>query len=559
MPSHLAYLAGILTMFSTECWAQRSGPVVVGQTFLASTIDPGCDCSAPWALTSHGISEKLFTVDADGNIVGQVAQSVAKISDLVWEVTLKSGYKFSDGTSVTAALVATCLTELNTKNSAAQASLGTMTVTAPSDLIVRIESTVATHVMDAVLAEWVFVIYYKDSSEDFVFTGPYEIQDGGFTDSQIDLTPNIHYDDEAAARPIVVLKKFSSGHDLAEAAKRNEVDIGFHLPIDTVGDVQGVNGQNTVSFEVGYHYMMFHNIDNLDLNVRQAIDLVIDREALVTALDGGKATRSLFPDYTPYFLPDAVDSLQGKSAEAATLLDAAGWTLDTVTGKRMKDGEELTVRLVAYPHRPGLVIMQPIIEVALAGLGITVDSVLTGQDWSETQDIIDSRSFDLLLWAQNTLPAGDPLWFLNHFFQSGAGSNHANLNSNTVDGLLDTLSNADHTTRVSASADAQTAILAEVPVSNLVTPYWHVSLSDRVAGYTPYGSDYHVITADLRVAPDGCTQSSVKFIVLDGDSELLALEQGVRTNLAAIGIDVTTELLEKDALNAAMQAGDFNL
>ena len=41
--------------------------------------------------------------------------------------------------------------------------------------------------------------------------------------------------------------------------------------------------------------------------------------------------------------------------------------------------------------------------------------------------------------------------------------------------------------------------------------------------------------------------------------ELLALEQGVRTNLAAIGIDVTTELLEKDALNAAMQAGDFNL
>ena len=122
MPSHLAYLAGILTMFSTECWAQRSGPVVVGQTFLASTIDPGCDCSAPWALTSHGISEKLFTVDADGNIVGQVAQSVAKISDLVWEVTLKSGYKFSDGTSVSAELVAAGLTELNTANSAARTS-----------------------------------------------------------------------------------------------------------------------------------------------------------------------------------------------------------------------------------------------------------------------------------------------------------------------------------------------------------------------------------------------------------------------------------------------------
>ena len=141
------YVGVLLIATLQVCWAQqRSGPVLVGQTFLASTRDPGCDCSAPWALTSHGISEKLFTVDADGNIVGQVAQSVAKVSDLVWEVTLKSGYKFSDGTSVTAELVAAGLTELNTANSAARASLGTMTVTAPSDLIVRIESTVATHI-----------------------------------------------------------------------------------------------------------------------------------------------------------------------------------------------------------------------------------------------------------------------------------------------------------------------------------------------------------------------------------------------------------------------------
>ena len=35
-----------------------------------------------------------------------------------------------------------------------------------------------------------------------------------------------------------------------------------------------------------------------DLNVRKAIDLAIDRNALVTALDGGTATRSLFPVHT---------------------------------------------------------------------------------------------------------------------------------------------------------------------------------------------------------------------------------------------------------------------
>ena len=183
MPLSLRHLALVLSigMQATLCWAERTGPVVVGQTFMAGGLEPACDCSDPWALTSHGISEKLFTVDKDGNVVGQVAQSAVKVSEFVWDVTLKSGYKFSDGTPVTAALVATCLTELNTVSSAAQSSLETMTVTAPGALTVRIQSTRATHVMDAVLAEWVFVVYVKDGSNVY-YTGPYMVVSGGFTE-----------------------------------------------------------------------------------------------------------------------------------------------------------------------------------------------------------------------------------------------------------------------------------------------------------------------------------------------------------------------------------------
>ena len=124
------------------------------------------------------------------------------MSEFVWDVTLKSGYKFSDGTAVTAALVATCLSELNTANSAAQSSLETMTVTAPAALTVRIESTRATHVMDAVLAEWVFVVYHKAGGNVF-YTGPYAVKVGGFTASQIDLVANPFY-------PIAPLCKSSS-------------------------------------------------------------------------------------------------------------------------------------------------------------------------------------------------------------------------------------------------------------------------------------------------------------------------------------------------------------
>ena len=41
----------------------------------------------------------------------------------------------------------------------------------------------------------------------------------------------------------------------------------------------------------------------------------------------------------------------------------------------------------------------------------------------------------------------------------------------------------------------------EVPVSNLVTPFWHVGLSDRMKDYEPWGSDYYVIRSDLFVSP----------------------------------------------------------
>ena len=39
------------------------------------------------------------------------------------------------------------------------------------DRTIRIESERPTHVMDAVLAEWLFVIYYKDDDGNFIYTG----------------------------------------------------------------------------------------------------------------------------------------------------------------------------------------------------------------------------------------------------------------------------------------------------------------------------------------------------------------------------------------------------
>ena len=469
---------------------------------MAGSQDPTTGSTA-WSLTTHGISENLFTVDKTGNIVGVLADSVAKVSEFVWTVTLKTEAKFSDGTAVTSQAVADCLTELNEKNSAAQSSLGDMTLTATDATTVQIESTRATHVMDSVLAEWAFAIYKKDG-DNFIFTGPYKV-DVFVADSNITLAPNTHYHDgKSGERPHhLVVKVYAGGDALAAALKAGDCDVAFHLPVAAVADINTQADVHVKTFEVGYHYMSFYNGEATnvlaDVNVRRALDLAIDRSELVKALGGddhlggGKATRSFFPDYSPFYAEHG--DAKADTAAAAALLDTAGWPL--VDGKRTKNGNPLTIRLVAYPQRPGLPIMQPKVAEALEAVGVTVTQITTSADnWDELDGIMADRTWDMLMWAQNTLPAGDPLWFTSHFFRSDGGNNHAKYNSTAVDALIDALSlKEDHAERVAASKAAMAAIIADAPVSQLVSPAWHVGLSNRMVEYEPYGSDYYIINA----------------------------------------------------------------
>ena len=63
-----------------------------------------------------------------------------------------------------------------------------------------------------------------------------------------------------------------------------------------------------------------------------------------------------------------------------------------------------------------------------------------------------------------------------------------------------------------------------------------------------------------RLQSEGnCRDLNIKFIVQTGDAELAAMEDDIRADLAAIGISVETEFLQKDDFNAAMTGGEFNL
>jgi peptide/nickel transport system substrate-binding protein len=462
----------------------------VGATFLVGSTDP-TKGSAGWALVSHGVGETLFTVDRDGRLVPELAESAERTGDLEWTVKLAAGHFFSDGAPVTAAALAKGFDNTFAQSKAAAATGGKLTFAAVDDLTLKVTTEKPVPVIAALFAEWPLIAYTLGADGKPVFTGPYTIADLA-PDSHLDLTPNAHYPG-AAGRAPVVLRKFGDAQTMALAFEAGELDLAFGLPAESLSRLKASPDLTVKSFTVGYQYYGFLNTERPalgDVKVRQAIDLAVDRAQLVAAINGGLPATGAFAPYFPFAPKDARPT---DAAKAAALLDEAGWTVGG-DGVRTRDGTALRLTAVAYPQRPDLVTMLPVLKADLAKVGITLDTQVA----ENVGEVATSGDFDILLWAQHTAPSGDPAFFFNSMVRGGAPLNYARYANADFDAIIDGFAGtADAGARAKIALAAQEKLFEDVPTSFLVSPEWHVGLSKRLANYEPWGSDYHVIRAEM--------------------------------------------------------------
>ncbi|MEM7721002.1 MAG: ABC transporter substrate-binding protein [Pseudomonadota bacterium] len=465
--------------------------VTIGQTFLASGLDPA-EGSNGWALVSHGIGEQLFRVSREGEVVPNLASSATLNDDGTWTIELADDRFFSDGTPVTAEIVATALNRTGEANPSARATAGRLVFTAIDANTLNVETEQPTTILPSILAEWAFPVYMMEGDTP-IFTGPFAV-DAFEPGGSIEMVPNAHYAG-AEDRPNVTLRRIADGQSLALAFASGELDLAFNLPVETLAMLEATEGE-TVSFPVAYQYMMWMNTTTpalADPRVRRAIDMAVNRADLVTAAQAGVPATGAFAGSYPFA---ATGALPYDPDAAAALLEEAGWTLGA-DGMRSRDGEPLELVLYAYPQRPDLVTFQPVIRAALAEIGIAATTQVT----ESPSDVAASGEFDLFLWAQHTAPAGDPGLFLSLFFETGASRNYSGWSNAEFDALIaDLRAEGDPQARIDLALRAQEMIAAEAPVSFLVTPEWHVGLSPALAGYEPWGSDYYVIRPDLVVS-----------------------------------------------------------
>jgi oligopeptide-binding protein OppA len=152
---------------------------------------------------------------------------------------------------------------------------------------------------------------------------------------------------------------------------------------------------------------------------------------------------------------------------------------------------------VTYAMRPDLSIIMQIMVSQLKELGIAATTSVV----DDIQGAVKEGNYDLALWAQHTAPTGNPSFFLNQFFRSGAASNLNGYSSPTTDEMLDRLAalpaGADRDT---LAVEVQHQLRTDEAVLYLVDPQWHIGVTDRLASYQPYCGDYYVVDAKLGLS-----------------------------------------------------------
>ncbi len=96
----------ITTCFLLACIAINSradtGPLRIGLSAEVTSIDPHWNNSGPNVAVSAHLFEPLVRTDAQGRLIPGLALSWRNVDPTTWEIALRHGVKFHDGSEMSA-------------------------------------------------------------------------------------------------------------------------------------------------------------------------------------------------------------------------------------------------------------------------------------------------------------------------------------------------------------------------------------------------------------------------------------------------------------------------
>ncbi len=466
--------------------------------FEFSSLDPS---RSGYVFTRMQVLETLLNVDASGRLTdGLASEWQIREQGRAWELTLRPGVKFHDGSALTADIVVDNLKQAAAKPGPLQ-KVPLNSISAIDDDTILIELDSPYRPLGAILAHYSTAILAASAVDDnkqvveLVGTGP-------FSAYEVNVPHRLvvkRFDDYWGKKAEIEFASYLTGHR-AEArvlqARSGQADIVFGLDPAAVPMLKRLPNLEIISSDLPRSLVLKLNLGHpflKDRATRQALSLGINRKGIATAIlhSPDSASGQLLPPYMSDWYLEGVSSQQD-TEEAARLLEAEGWKKGD-SGWLERDGQTFELTLITYADRPELTTVATAIQDQLRQLGIKLNINVTNS--SSIPAGHEDGSLEMALIARNYGIVADPLAILINDFGSEKGGDWGSMNwkntdvQQTLRGLVEATNAEDYRRQAQSVARA---IQEDIPLITIAYYVQQTAVNQRVDGFRfdPYERNY---------------------------------------------------------------------
>lgn len=475
--------AGTDTPPAAPSGPQRGGELRMGLHRDPAILDPHVSQGASSIYVQGSIYETLVQYDADGRLVGGLAEKWTIADDTTYTFILRKGVKFHDGLDFTATDVIASFKRIGSKETNAtrrETIEGMVSYEAVDQHTVKVVLKQPNAVFLHELASNAsYIVSAADIEQGFPFrtktngTGPFKLESWE-PNSKYVLVRNpdywregLPYLDRIVMTPIVDdkarINSLRSGeNDLVEYVPWQEIDtLSRDYDLYKSGDA--------------FNLVRLHHAQGPTSNkyLRQALNYIVDRQEILNLAFGGQGrliTGPLQQPGSPYYRSELENHYRKDHAKALELLKQAGYNSPAEVPPL-----EFTVGVIAVHSETAQVVQQQLKDFGLTINWKSVESVRTMRTSGEYTMMMDGLS---MAWP-------DPDYMRPYFHSRGTGhAIGAKMANARLDELLDRGARiTDDTERIKLYTEAEQIILDEAPWIFLFWRGQAEALHKKVKGY----------------------------------------------------------------------------
>lgn len=457
--------------------AQR--PLTVAMATEIDSLDPFNATAGDTKTVMDQIFDGLLDVDEDGNLVADLAESYEISEDgLTYTFKLKEGVKFHDGSDFSADDVYYTYDKLSGLSSGEPMSskfsvIKEMEVVSPTEI---------TMTLDAVNNSFIYLQNqpivkkdYEDNQTKPVGTGPYKFV--SYTPGEgmvMERFDDYHRKDHIAKIKQVNVVRIADNQALVMALNNGEVDLASKLTADELTQVS----ESTDSYSHPQNLVQLLGLNNKvkpfdDIRVRQAIAHAIDKDELIEAVAGGKASK-IYSSFSPAlkdYYNDLEEMYPTDVEKAKELLAEAGYP-DGISFK-------MTVPSDYKFHMDTAELIQA--QLKKAGINATIDPI----EFSTWLDRV-YKDKDYETTIAGFIGYTDPIRVLDRYVSTN-DKNYLNYESEDYDkAISNAMATLDRDELIKSVKDAQEIISRDCAAVFLQDPNDNIVLNKQYKGLKTY-------------------------------------------------------------------------